>query len=116
MALNKQKTLKKYYGIGEVARMFGVADTLLRYWEREFPSLRPRTTPSGVRQYTQEDIDEIGLIYNLLKERGMRISAARDMLAHNRGKARRTRTALERLEAIRAELVAIRKELDHAAI
>ncbi|MBQ2044931.1 MAG: MerR family transcriptional regulator, partial [Bacteroidaceae bacterium] len=77
MAHNTPKNLKLYYSISEVAAQFGVAESLLRYWEKEFPSIKPKKTNRQVRQYSAQDIEEIDLIYNLVKVRGMKLSAAR---------------------------------------
>ena len=111
MALNPNKTLKKYYAISEVAEMLGVSETLLRFWEKEFPSIQPRKSGRNVRQYAQEDIDEIRIIHNMVKIRGMKLAAAREALSKNRCRENSTTELLERLQAIRAELVGIRKEL-----
>lgn len=116
MALNNDKELKKYYSIGEVARMFDVAESLLRYWEKEFPSIKPRKSGRNVRQYTVEDIGEIRLIHNLVKERGMKLAAARKTIAESHGKAKAGADLYERLQALRAELLKIRKELDSAPL
>ena len=67
MAYNPNKELKKYYGIAEVAEQFGVAESLLRYWEKEFSNIKPRKSGRGVRQYTKEDIEEVRIVYNLLR-------------------------------------------------
>ena len=56
MPVKADKDLKLYYSIGEVAEMFGVNDTLLRFWEREFPQSSPRKGARGIRQYTKRDI------------------------------------------------------------
>ncbi len=112
MALNTNKTLKKYYSISEVAEMFDVTETLLRYWEKEFPSIQPRKSGRNVRQYTQEDIDEIRVIHNMVKVRGMKLAAARNAIAKNRNKENSTTELINRLQEIRAELVGIKKELD----
>ena len=113
MALNPNKTLKKYYAIGEVADMFGVTETLLRYWEKEFPSIQPRKSGRNVRQYSQEDIEEIRVIHNMVKVRGMKLAAAREAIAKNHDKENSTTDLMERLQDIRAELVSLRKELDN---
>ena len=85
MALNTEKNLKKYYNIGEVADQFGVATSVLRYWEKEFPSLiKPQKAGRSIRQYTEEDIEDVRLVYNLLKIRGMKIAAAREILSKNK--------------------------------
>ena len=61
------KNLKIYYSIKEVAAMFDVKESLLRYWETQFPHLKPKTTGNKIRQYTDKDIEQIKLIYNLVK-------------------------------------------------
>lgn len=115
MPLNPSKNLKKYFSIGEVAEMFGVTETLLRYWEKEFPSIQPRKSGRNVRQYTQEDIDEIRVIHNMVKVRGMKLAAARSAIAKNRNKENDTTELIDRLQQIRAELVDIKKELEGIA-
>ena len=59
MALNKDKNLKLYFSISEVAQMFDVNESTLRFWEKEFDIIRPRKTPKGTRFYKQEDIDAV---------------------------------------------------------
>ena len=63
--LNTDKELKLYYSISEVARMFDVNESLLRFWEKEFPLLRPKKGGRGIRQYRKEDIETVKLIYHL---------------------------------------------------
>ena len=71
MALNLNKNLKLYYSIKEVAEMFGLNESTLRFWETEFPFLKPKTAgPSKVRQYTEKDIEQVRLIHSLVKVRG----------------------------------------------
>ena len=111
MPLNKNKTLKKYYSISEVAAQFDVAESVLRYWEKEFPNISPRKSGRNVRQYSAEDIEEGQVVYNLLKVRGMKISAARETLRKNKRATMDNSEILTRLQSIRAELLNIRKEL-----
>ena len=111
MAYNTNKELKKYYSIGEVAEKFHVAESLLRYWEKEFPNICPRKSGRNIRQYTAKDIEEVQLVYNLLKVRGMKISAARAVLSNNREAANDTSEIIQRLQSIRSELVSISEEL-----
>lgn len=112
MALNPNKELKLYYSIGEVAEMFDVSETLLRYWEKEFPSIAPRKSGRNIRQYSKEDIEQIKLIHNLVKVRGMKLAAAREALKKNKAGTQQTVEVIERLKAVREELLQIRKELD----
>lgn len=112
MALNTDKNLKLYYSIKEVAEMFDVKESLLRYWETEFPHLRPKTTGNKVRQYTEKDIEQIRLIYNLVKVRGFKIAAARKMLNENRDGSDQNARIIESLITVRDELKALKAQLD----
>lgn len=76
MAYNPNKELKLYYSIGEVAKMFDVNESLLRYWEKEFPIISPKKAGGNVRQYRKEDIENIRLVYHLVKEKGMTLQGA----------------------------------------
>lgn len=112
MALNNHKNLKLYYSISEVAKMFDVTESLLRYWETEFPTLKPKTLPNKVRQYTEEDIKVIRSIHNLLKVRGFKIAAARKMLYNNPDNVDRSEDILSTLISVRDQLKEIKKHLD----
>ena len=112
MALNPNKNLKLYYSIKEVATMFSVNESTLRYWETEFPHLRPKTNGQKVRQYTDKDIEQIRTIYNLVKVRGFKLAAARKMLNANRLGADRSADVLHTLMGVRDDLKALKKQLD----
>lgn len=91
--------------------MFGVNDTLLRFWEKEFPQLNPKKGGRGMRQYTKEDIEKVRVIYNLVKVRGLRIDAARELLKHNREGVIQSTEVVDRLRGIRQKLVELKAEL-----
>ena len=113
MALNLNKNLKLYYSIKEVAEMFGLNESTLRYWETEFPYLKPKTAgPSKVRQYSEKDLEQIRLIHNLVKVRGFKIAAAKKIINNNRDGADKTADVLARLIGVRDELQALKHELD----
>ena len=112
MALSKDKNVKLYYSIKEVATQIGVNESTLRFWEKEFPHLRPKTTGNNVRQYTEGDIEYIKLIYNLIKVRGFKIAAARKMLSENRSGAEKSGEVLERLLSVREQLKELKRALD----
>lgn len=107
-----ENTRKLYYSIKEVAQEIGVSESLLRYWETEFPHLRPKTTGNRVRQYTEKDIDQIKVIYNLVKVRGFKIAAARKMLQENRNGAEKSQKILDTLTSVRDELKDLKRQLD----
>ncbi len=113
MALNKNKDLKMFYSISEVAQMFKVTETLLRFWEKEFPNIKPQKAGRGIRQYTKADIEQVRLVYHLVKERGMTLQGARDMIKRDKGGGiNRNVEVIERLKAIRTELQTIGKDLN----
>ena len=112
--MKKDKNLKLYYSVGEVAEMLGVSESLLRFWEKEFPQITPKKAGRGIRQYRQEDIETLKLIYHLVKERGMTLQGARQRLEDN-PKSCATESnfeLVERLKAIREELVSMRDALN----
>lgn len=110
--LHTDKELKLYYSIAEVADMFGVNPSLLRFWEKEFPQISPRTSGRGVRQYRKEDVETIGLIYHLVKEKGMTLPGARQRLKVNKETTIKNYEIINRLKSIKEELLAIKRELD----
>lgn len=110
--LNTDKELKLYYSIAEVADMYDVNPSLLRFWEKEFPQIAPKTAGRGVRQYRKEDVETIGLIYHLVKEKGLTLPGARQRLKDNKETTMQNYEIVNRLKAIKEELLAIKKELD----
>ena len=113
MALNLNRNFKTYYSIREVAEMFDLNESTLRYWEQEFSFLRPKTSGTAkIRQYQEKDIEQIRLILNLVMVRGFKISAARDILQKNRKGAETTAMALNELIGMRTELEKLRDHLD----
>lgn len=112
MALNLNKKLKLYYSIKEVAEMFDVSESLLRYWETEFPTLHPRTTSNNVRQYTEADIKQVRNIHSLVKVRGYKIAAARKIISKNPNTIDKSSEILETLKSVKSQLQELRKQLD----
>jgi len=110
--LNKDSELKLFYSIGEVAEMFNINESTLRFWEKEFPALAPKKGGRGIRQYQEKDIELIKLIHHLVKEEGMTIPGARQRLKVNRSNTDKKVEVLERLKVIRSELVGMRDALD----
>lgn len=104
---------KLFYSMGEVAEMFDVNASLLRYWEEQFPMLKPKRNKKGNRHYTPQDVELLKTIYHLVKERGMRIDGAKKALREQRrsGEVARNAELMERLQRIRALLVEVREQL-----
>ena len=102
---------KRYYTISEVSEMFGVAKSLLRYWETEFKSIKPRKDRGGIRRYTAKDIEQISRIYDLLKVRGFTIEGARKELSGPATKKSANEELKLRLESILVRLKKLRESI-----
>ena len=112
MAYNPNKELKLYYSIGEVAEMFGVNESLLRFWEKEFPMINPKKNAKGTRQYRKSDLDHIQLVYQLVKEKGRTLAGAKQRLKASKEDTVKNAEIIRRLQIVREELMSIKKELD----
>ncbi|HRO08807.1 MAG TPA: MerR family transcriptional regulator [Saprospiraceae bacterium] len=103
---------KLYYSIGEVADMFGIAPTVLRYWESEFSHLRPAKNSKGDRKYTVKDIQKIEEVFHLIKEKGFKIEGARKELDRIKTMQKDTNQILIRLQMLRKKVVDLRNEVE----
>jgi DNA-binding transcriptional MerR regulator len=112
MPYKKPKIEKIFYSIGEVAEMINENQSLVRYWENQFESLKPHKNKKGTRLFTKEDIETIKLIHHLVKERGMTIKGARQKLKDNREETTQNFEIVKRLQDIRQQLVEIRDGLE----
>jgi len=107
----KPKTIERmYWSIGEVADELGVNSSVLRYWEKEFGSLRPKRTNKGDRLYTKDDIATIRGIQHLLKERGFTIQGAKGQLK-NPGPVEEEPIPTVPLDEVRTKLLRVRERL-----
>ncbi|RCS26333.1 MerR family transcriptional regulator [Polaribacter sp. WD7] len=102
---------KRYYKIGEVAKAFQVNASLIRFWEKEFDIIKPKKNAKGNRLFTQEDINNFKLIFNLVKERGFTLDGAKQKLKKNPDSIYDTQEIINRLEAVKAELIKIKNQL-----
>ncbi|MCK5443094.1 MAG: MerR family transcriptional regulator [Maribacter sp.] len=102
---------KRYYGIGEVARAFGVNTSLIRFWEKEFDALKPKKNAKGNRKFTPQDIKNLQLIYHLVKERGFTLEGAKTHLKEEKQKTLSNFDIIQKLERVKSELVKIKDQL-----
>ncbi len=84
MPYTEKEIQRLYYSIGEVAEMFNVNTSLIRFWEKEFDIIKPKKNKKGNRLFTQEDVDNFYIIYHLVKERGYTLDGAKRKLKENR--------------------------------
>ena len=113
MALSKNKDHKLFYSIGEVAAEIGVNESTLRYWESVFKQIAPAKGTGGARRYTPKDLKMVKLVYHLVKEKGMTLAGAKAYLKDNKKMEDIgvVASVVERLRAVREELVALRDAL-----
>jgi DNA-binding transcriptional MerR regulator len=111
MAYKEKEIEKIYYSIGEVAEQFNVAPSLIRFWESEFDIIQPKKNRKGNRQFTKEDIDNVRLIYHLVKEKGFTLQGAKEMLKHDSGAVKDKMEMLDSLKRIRQFLIELRDKL-----
>ena len=108
----KEKPIEKlYYSIGEVADVFDVNISLLRFWEKEFDILKPKKNKKGNRLFTAKDIDNLKIIYHLVKERGYTLEGAKKKLKENKEDTINNVEIVNRLKEIRQFLVELKDEL-----
>ncbi len=102
---------KVYYSIGEVASMFNVNTSLIRFWEKEFPSVKPHKNKKGNRLFTKDDLEQLKLIHHLVKERGMTLEGARKKIKENQSETVDNFAIVDRLNQVRQMLIEIKDEL-----
>lgn len=107
----KPKIEKVYYSIGEVAEMFDVTTSNIRFWENEFDILKPHKNKKGNRLFTTEDIENLKLIYHLLREKGLTIKGAQKKLKENKDDTYKNFEVINKLQAIRQSLVDMKNQL-----
>ncbi len=111
MPYKEPKIEKVYYSIGEVAEMFEVNPSLIRYWESQFENINPKKTPGGKRHYMLKDIEQIHLVYHLVKEKGMTLTGAQQKLKDNKTGTENNHVIVKKLQQIRDLLTGMRDEL-----
>jgi len=110
---NIDKTLltKRYYSVGEVAGLFDVSKSLVRYWETEFTHLKPHKNSKGERRFTVQNIEEFEIIFNLVKVRGFTIAGAQNEIKSNKKYHREKLKVKEKLINIKQFLEKMKNKL-----
>jgi len=111
MPYREKEIEKLYYSIGEVSSMFGVNNSLIRFWEKEFDILKPKKNKKGNRLFTKEDVENIKIIYHLVKERGYTLQGAKDKLKDNKQDISDNVEVIERLQNLKSFLLELKKTL-----
>ncbi len=112
MPYKETKIEKLYYTIGEVAEMFKVNTSLIRFWEKEFDIIKPHKNKKGNRLFTPKDIENFHLIFHLVKEKGMTLSGASKKLKENKEDTVNNFVVVTRLQQIKGFLIELRDNLE----
>jgi len=107
----EKKVEKLYYSIGEVADMFGVNTSLIRFWEKSFDVIKPKKNKKGNRFFTKDDIENFHLIYYMVKEQGMTLKGAEKKLKENREDTINNFEVVKSLEKIKEMLIEIKDDM-----
>ena len=111
MPLRTTEIGKLYYRIGEVAEMFGVNTSLIRFYENEFDIIKPHRNKKGNRMFTRNDVDHFHMIFHLIKEKGYTLEGAKAQLAKQKKAAPSEQEIVTSLQRIKRFLLEIRSEL-----
>lgn len=111
MPYKEREINKLYYTMGEVTTMFEVNASQIRFYEREFDIIQPKKNKKGNRLFTQEDISNLKIIFNLVKDKGYTLQGAREFLRQNKNEARENQRVVESLEKLKNFLLEVRDSL-----
>lgn len=111
MPYKEREINKLYYTMGEVTQMFDVNASQIRFYEREFDILQPKKNKKGNRLFTQNDIANLKIIFNLVKEKGYTLQGARDYLRTNKTEAKENQRVIDSLERLKSFLMEVRDSL-----
>lgn len=103
---------KLYYSIGEVAEAFQVNTSLIRFWEKEFDDVKPKKNAKGNRKFSNEDVQQLELIYHLVKERGFTLEGAKAELKKENKPSLSNFEIIKKLQQVKAELTELKRSLD----
>ncbi|MBN1598982.1 MAG: MerR family transcriptional regulator [Bacteroidales bacterium] len=112
MPYKEKRVEKLYYSIGEVASMFNVNTSLIRFWEKEFDIIKPKKNKKGNRFFTKQDINNLHLIYHLVKEKGMTLNGAKKKLKENKDDTTNNFEIIKSLTEIKNLLLEIKENLN----
>ena len=111
MDLPEKNEEKLFYSISEVAKMFDVNASLIRFWEKEFDIIKPQKNKKGNRLFTKQDVDNFYVIYNLVKERGFTLQGAKEKLKQNKEGTVKTAEIIQSLNYVKGFLIELKKNI-----
>lgn len=111
MPYKERDITKLYYSMGDVTRMFDVNASQIRFYEREFDILQPKKNKKGNRLFSPDDVENLKIIFTLLKEKGFTLQGAKDHLKNNKGEVKENQKVIDSLERLKQFLLEVREQL-----
>ncbi len=111
MPYKEREIQKSYYAIGEVAEMFEVNTSMIRFYEKEFDILQPKKNAKGNRLFRPEDISNLKIIFNLIKDKGFTIQGAKDFMKKNKKEVDEQQKVIDALEKIKSFMIDLKEQL-----
>ena len=111
MPYKEYEPQKMYYSIGEVAKLFQVNPSLIRFWENEFDILQPKKNKKGNRLFTPEDLENLKVIFHLVKEKGYTLQGVKEAMKGGSKEIKETQKVIDSLATLKAFLLEIKDNL-----
>ena len=111
MPYKEKETVKMYYTMGEVSKIFNVNASLIRFWEKEFDIIKPKKNKKGNRLFTPEDIENFRIIHHLVKERGYTLQGAKNKLKGNKEDTAKNVEVVTSLNKVKSFLLELKEQL-----
>lgn len=111
MPYKEHDITKRYYTMGEVTEMFDVNASQIRFYEKEFDILRPKKNKKGNRLFTPEDVENLKIIFHLVKEKGYTLQGAKDHLKSNKSEVKENQKVIDSLERLKTFLLQVKEQL-----
>jgi DNA-binding transcriptional MerR regulator len=102
---------KRYYTMGEVSELFGVNASQVRFYEKEFEILQPKKNKKGNRLFTAEDVENLKIIFHLVKEKGFTLQGAKEHLKGNKEVVKENQRVIDSLESLKQFLLEVKEQL-----
>ena len=108
----KERDINKlYYTMGEVTEMFDVNASQIRFYEREFEILQPKKNKKGNRLFSSEDIENLKVIFHLVKDKGFTLQGAKEHLKGNKSEIKENQKVIDSLERLKQFLMEVKEQL-----
>jgi DNA-binding transcriptional MerR regulator len=111
MPYKERDISKLYYTMGEITQMFDVNASQIRFYEKEFDILQPKKNKKGNRLFTPEDVENLKIIFSLVKDKGFTLQGAKDYLRQNKTEVKENQKVIDSLERLKQFLLEVKEQL-----